>query len=127
MFANKKSVFIVLSCFLITLFFLSCLWAQEEFKKTPLDQQESKSTQKKVPTFSIKGTKIKTVPKKGTSEQQKSESTREQVSTENQPQLSLDTDHYDGGEVWEGDEILHNFTVSNTGTVQLNIKNVKPG
>ena len=127
MFANKKSVFIVLSCFLITLFSLPHLWAQEELKKTPLDQQKSKNTQKKVPTFSIKGTTVKTVPKKGVSEQQKSEGTQEQVSTENQPQLSLATDHYDGGEVWEGDAILHSFTVRNTGTGKLNIKNVKPG
>ena len=61
------------------------------------------------------------------SELQKVESKQEQAPTENQPQISLDSNHYDLGEVWEGDEIAHTFTVKNTGTAQLNIKNVGAG
>ena len=128
MFANKKSVFIVLPCFLITLFSFPHLWAQEGLKKTPLDQQKSKNKQKHAPSITIiKGAKIEIVPKQKTAEKQKAESKQKKVSTKNQPQISLDSTHYDAGEVWEGDEVSHNFIVKNTGTAQLNIKKVSPG
>jgi len=59
--------------------------------------------------------------------QQKSESKQKTTSTNNQPQISLDTTHYDAGEVWEGDEVSHVFAVKNLGTAQLDIKNVSAG
>lgn len=65
--------------------------------------------------------------KKIPSDKQKDKNQQEQVSTEKQPKLSLDSAHYDGGEVYEGDEVVHTFTIKNTGTAQLNIKKVKPG
>ena len=48
-------------------------------------------------------------------------------SSEEQPTISFDTTTYDAGEVWEGDTVSHSFSVKNTGTAVLNIKNVKPG
>ena len=43
------------------------------------------------------------------------------------PHISFDSTSYDAGEVWEGDEVVHDFTVKNTGTAELNIARVKPG
>jgi hypothetical protein len=127
MFTVKRYFFIVTLCFLTTLLSSRYLWSKEELKKTPSDQQKSVIKQKHLPTLTIKGAKIKTVPAKRASELQKVESKQEQAPTENQPQISLDSNHYDLGEVWEGDEIAHTFTVKNTGTAQLNIKNVGAG
>ena len=60
-------------------------------------------------------------------EQLMDESKKEQVSAQNQPQISFDSTHYDAGEVYEGEEVVHTFTFKNTGTAQLNINKVKPG
>lgn len=65
--------------------------------------------------------------KKTASDLQKAESKQEQVPTQNQPQISFDSTRYNAGEVWEGDEVFHTFTVKNEGTAQLNINRVKPG
>ena len=127
MFTVRKHVCIITFCFLTTLLSSRHLLSKEELKKTPLDQQNSESKQKYAPTFTIKGTKIEIVPKKKASEPQKAESKKEHVSSENQPQISLDSIHYDVGEAWEGDDIFHTFTVKNTGTAQLNIKDVRAG
>ena len=50
-----------------------------------------------------------------------------QASAQNQPRISFDSTSYDGGEVWEGDEVSHTFTVKNTGTAQLDISKVRTG
>ena len=61
------------------------------------------------------------------SDQQKDESQQEQASTQDNPKISFDSQHYDAGEVWEGDEVSHTFTVKNTGTAELTISKVRPG
>ena len=124
MFTIKKYVFIITLCLLITLLSSRYPLSKEELS---LDQQKSESKRKQVPPFTIKGSKIQIVPKKKSSEPQKVEKKQEQAPTENQPQISLDSNHYDLGEVWEGDEIVHTFTVKNTGTAELNIKDVRVG
>ena len=50
-----------------------------------------------------------------------------QTTTGDQPQLVIDSSSHDVGDVWEGEEILHSFIIKNTGTAQLDIKNVKAG
>ena len=127
MFAVKKCVYFI-AIFLTTSLPFHDLLAKEELKKVRSEQQKEESTQKHVPSsLTIKGAKIKVVPSKRASEQQKEENKQENITTENQPQISLDSTHYDAGEVWEGDEVSHNFIVKNTGTAQLNIKKVSPG
>ena len=65
--------------------------------------------------------------KKSASDQQKGGNQQEQVYTEKQPKISLDSAQYDVGEIYEGDIAVHTFTVKNTGTAQLNISKVKAG
>lgn len=67
-----------------------------------------------------------TVKKKRVVEDTQGQSSEEQ-SSEEQPTISFDNTTYDAGEVWEGNMVTHTFTVKNTGTAVLNIKNVKPG
>lgn len=52
---------------------------------------------------------------------------QEQAPAQNQPRISFDSTKYDAGEVWEGDEISHDFIIKNTGTAELNVSKVKPG
>jgi hypothetical protein len=124
MFANKKNAFIITLCLLITLFSFPHLWAQGELK---LEKQKEGSKQKHVPALIIEGAKIQVVPVKKAPEKQKSKSTQEDFSAEDQPQISLDSTHYDAGEVYEGDKVVHTFIAKNKGTSQLNIKKVAPG
>ena len=49
------------------------------------------------------------------------------MSSENQPKLTIDSVKYDAGEVYEGNKIMHTYTIKNVGTAQLNIKAVKAG
>jgi hypothetical protein len=123
-YAKKYLYLIVLLCFL-TISFSFHLWAEEGTKKIISDQQKAESKQKPVPTFKIKGAKIEIAPDKRTSEKQKNESKKEHLSTENQPQIFLHSTHYDFGGICEGDDMIHTFTIKNTGTAQLNIKYVK--
>jgi len=50
-----------------------------------------------------------------------------QAATQKQPQLTIDQPQANLGEVYEGDPIVHTFTIKNTGTAQLNINKVKAG
>ena len=127
MFTVKKYVFIVTLCFLNTFVSPRYLLSKEELRKTPSDQQKSESKQEQVPVLTIKGSKITIVPDMKASEPQIAESKKEAFSSESQPQISLDSIHYELGEVWEGDEIIHTFIAKNTGTAQLNIKDVRAG
>ena len=129
MLANKKSVLIGIPFVLITLFSFPHLWAQEELKKIPLDQQKSESKQKPVPSFTIKGAKIEVIPEKKDAKQQKGEAKLQQKQTtlQGHPKITFDSTSYNAGEVWEGDTVVHTFTVKNTGTAELTIAKVKPG
>ncbi len=95
MFAVKKSAFIVMLCFISSLFSFP-LWAQETPNKTSSNQQEAKSKKEEAPA-------------------------------QNHPQISLDSTNFDVGEVYEGGELAHTFTIKNTGTAELTIEKVKPG
>jgi len=57
----------------------------------------------------------------------KADGQQEQSSEQNQPRISFDSTSYDAGEVWEGEEVSHTFTVKNTGTAQLDISKVRTG
>ena len=57
----------------------------------------------------------------------KADGQQEQASEQNQPRISFDSTSYDAGEVWEGEEVFHTFTVKTTGTVQLDISKVRTG
>ena len=69
----------------------------------------------------------KETQKNTTPDKQKAEEKQEKVPKQDQPQISLNSTKYDAGEVYEGDVIIHDFTVKNTGTAQLNIEKVKAG
>ncbi len=43
------------------------------------------------------------------------------------PHIAIDAAEYDAGEIYEGETIVHSFTVKNTGTAELTIKDVKAG
>jgi len=123
----RKNSFIVIICFLTVLLFSHYLEAEEELKNTLSVQQKGESEQEHSPSLTIKGAKIEIVPGRKASEQKKIESKKEQAIKEGQPQISFEYNNYDVGEVWEGEEIVHAFIIKNTGTAQLNIKDVSPG
>ena len=50
-----------------------------------------------------------------------------QETSKKKPQITIDAPNYDFGEIHEGDKIIHDFTIKNTGTAELTIKDVKPG
>jgi len=52
---------------------------------------------------------------------------QESSNTEGQPQISIEETSYDAGEVWEGETVLHDFIVKNTGIAELTISQVKVG
>ena len=43
------------------------------------------------------------------------------------PHIAIDSATYDAGDVYEGTTVVHAFTVKNTGTAELSIKDVKAG
>ena len=65
--------------------------------------------------------------KKHSPDQLKTESRQEKTSSQNQPQIHIDSITYNAGEIYEGDIIVHTFTVKNVGTAQLNINKVGAG
>ena len=58
---------------------------------------------------------------------QEAESTPGSTAPEKVPHIAIDAAVYDAGEIYEGEKIVHAFTVKNTGTAELNIKDVKAG
>lgn len=55
------------------------------------------------------------------------ESKKSQTTSGGQPQLVIASPTHDGGEVWEGEELIHAFTIKNSGAAELTIKDVKAG
>jgi hypothetical protein len=60
-------------------------------------------------------------------QQNREESRREQVPAAGKPEIFVAQPNHDIGEVWEGDTIVHTFTVENRGTAPLEITKVSPG
>ena len=58
---------------------------------------------------------------------QEAESTPGNTSPDKVPHIAIDAAAYDVGEIYEGEIIVHAFTVKNTGTAELSIKDVKAG
>jgi hypothetical protein len=61
------------------------------------------------------------------SDQQEVESTPGKTAPEKVPHIAIDAPVYDVGEIYEGETIDHSFIVTNTGTAELAIKDVKAG
>ena len=61
------------------------------------------------------------------SDQLEAESTPGNTAPEQVPHIAVDAANYDAGEIYEGETIVHSFTVKNTGTAELSIKDVKAG
>jgi len=124
---NTKKYPYVITVFLITssLQFYQ-LEAKENSKQTHSDKQSSQS-QKKLDSSSFTIKEAKTTHGQTGSEQIKNGEKKGKVTIEKQPSLSIDSPSYDAGAVWEGDEVIHTFTIKNTGTAQLDIKKVKGG
>lgn len=114
---GKKFLNIFTLCCLTTLLFSCYMTTKVKLKETPLDLQTSESKQKTASAFSIQRSVVEIEPESKASSQ----------NGEGRPQISFDSTQFDFGEVWEGKNILHSFTVKNTGTAMLNIKSVKPG
>ena len=127
MFFVKKYHFIFILCFLTTFISFRFLAAEEVLKKNPPTQQKTSKKQENAPSFVIKGTKIEIVPNERAADQQKADSKQKLTSPDDQPQISLDSTSHNVGEVWEGEDIIHTFTVKNTGRGELKIKSVKAG
>jgi len=59
--------------------------------------------------------------------QLKAKNQQPQPAIQEQSKITFDSITFDAGEIWEGQEVSHDFIVKNTGTAQLEIKSVKPG
>ena len=46
---------------------------------------------------------------------------------EKQPRVAFDSTTFDAGEVWQGSEVTHDFTVRNIGNAALTITRLKSG
>jgi len=121
MFTTKRNPFCFMLCFLLTLFTVQCLPLIVPNQIVCAEENTVKDTQS--PSFTVKGENINiTTVKPESNEKQSGQNT-----TGDQPKLVIDSSSHDVGDVWEGEEILHPFIIKNTGTAQLDIKNVKAG
>jgi hypothetical protein len=130
MFVGKKNIYFcitIIFSILTTPFFSHTLRAQEiTEKKTPVEKK-SENTQKQISPFTIKGTKIEIPTGDKSTEQKNSKITIKKSSAKGTPQLFLASHQHNVGEVWEGTQIIHAFSLKNQGTAELTIKNVKAG
>ncbi len=60
-------------------------------------------------------------------QQNRVERQQEQVPAAGKPEIFVAQTNHDIGEVWEGDIVVHTFTVENRGTATLEITKVSPG
>ena len=130
MFIAKTKIYFyttIIFYFLIIPFFSQNLQAQEiTEKKTPVEKK-SENIQKQLPILTIKGTKIEKLTEDKPTAQKNSKITIKKPSTKGNPQLFLASQQHNVGEVWEGTQIIHAFSLKNQGTAELTIKNVKAG
>ena len=120
MLTAMKKTFYFISCFLVTLFAFHCLHLIVPGQT--VCAQENRATPKvKSPSFTVKGSNIIPVKQKSIEKQSG------QRAAGDQPRISIVSASHNIGEVWEGEDIIHSFIVKNTGTAQLDIKNVKAG
>ena len=110
----KKSTIVFSLCFLTFALVIS-----------PMPVQGEDNSGRQAPTFTIK--KVEAVPGQKATEQKNPDATEQTGSSENQPQIFLQTPDYDFGKVWEGKEVIHSFIVKNTGNAELAIKDVRTG
>ena len=118
--ANMKKTFYFISCFLVALFAFHCLHLTGSGQTVCAEENEA-APKVKSPSFTVKGTNITPV------KQESVEKQSGQSAAGDQPHIFIDSASHDIGEIWEGEEIIHSFIVKNTGTAQLDIKNVKAG
>ena len=126
MLTTMRNPFCLILCCLITLVAFQCLPVIGS-DHTLLAEETAVTQEKKSPSFTVKGKNINITPVKQNSEGEKSEIKQGQTTTGDQPHLIIDSPKHDVGEVWEGEDIIHSFIIKNTGTAQLDIKNVKAG
>ena len=120
MFTAKKKMFYCISCFLVTLFAFHCLSLIGP-DQTACAEESATTPKVKSPSFTVKGSNITPV------KQESVEKQSGQSAGGDQPHISIDSASHNIGEIWEGEDIIHSFIVKNTGTAQLDIKNVKAG
>ena len=120
MFTAMKKAFRFISCFLVTLFAFHCL-SLIGLDPTVGAEENAATPEVKSPSFTVKGANITPV------KQESLEKQAGQSSAGEQPHMLIESANHNIGEIWEGEDIIHSFIVKNTGTAQLNIKNVKAG
>ena len=120
MLTSMKKTFCFIACFLATLFTFHCLPLVGS-DQTAGAEENSATPKVKSPSFTVKGSNITPV------KQESVEKQSAQSASGDQPHISIDSASHNIGELWEGEDIIHSFIVKNTGTAQLDIKNVKAG
>lgn len=120
MFTTMKKMFSVFSCFLVTLFTFQCL-SLTGSQQNVFAEEKTASQEVKSPSFTVKGANVTPV------KQESLEKQSGETASGAQPSLSIESPSHNVGEIWEGQDIIHSFTVKNTGTGKLVIKNVKAG
>lgn len=113
-------------CAMFTLFFtlLSVHYLQAT---EPAARENTEGKGKNAPSLTMQGTNIDIVPVKSESDQTEKGSKGKNSTEGAQPQIAIESPSFDAGEVWEGEDIAHAFTVTNTGKAELQIINVKAG
>jgi len=122
MLSGKVIRFLPMVCLVAALWCLRVLPAQGEAAPENRGSKEKSDL-----PLAIKGTNISIVPATGEPDQTAAENKEKTAVSGDQPRLVMDSTEFDAGEVWEGEDIIHPFTVKNTGKGLLEIKNVKAG
>ncbi len=123
MFSTKKHLLPILLCLLFTILQVECMHAQQEKGK---EQQAGK--ERSAPSLAIKESSVQITPADTPAVQAETQQNNQNKAAGGpQPHITIDAPEYDAGEVWENEDIVHAFTVRNTGTAQLDITNVKAG